>query len=88
MSGNPLFTLADGCSARVLVASDVPALQTFFETNPEFFLTVGGEPPGAHEAQNEFDDLPPAGMTFTGRYVIGCPDAAASRWASARTTCT
>ena len=75
MTGNPLFTVADGCSARVLEASDVPALQAFFETNPEYFLAVGGEPPGAHEAQNEFDDLPPAGMTFNGRYVIGCHDA-------------
>jgi len=76
MNGKPLFTLADGCSARVLVASDMPALQAFFETNPEYFLTVGGEPPGAHEAQNEFDDLPPAGMTFNDRCVIGCHDAA------------
>lgn len=76
MTANPLFTVGDGCGARVLTASDVPALQAFFETNPEYFLTVAGELPGADEAQNELDDLPPAGMTFSGRYVIGCHDVA------------
>jgi len=62
-------------SARMLAENDVPALQTFFETNPEYFFAVAGEPPDAQEAQNEFTDLPPAGMTFTERHVIGFHDA-------------
>lgn len=60
--------------ARLLAAADVPALQAFFDANPEYFVTVGGEPPGASEAQTEFDDAPPAGMPFKGRCVIGFDD--------------
>lgn len=39
---------------------DVPALQRFFEANPEYFIRVSGECPGADEAQQEFDDTLPA----------------------------
>jgi GNAT superfamily N-acetyltransferase len=58
-----------------LVASDAPALQAFFEENPEYYLAVNGVPPRPCEAQEEFDDLPPADMPFNERWLIGFTDA-------------
>jgi len=60
-----------GFQANILVASDVAALQLFFEENPEYFLAVNGEPPRDSEAQEEFDFLPPAEMSFNERWLIG-----------------
>jgi GNAT superfamily N-acetyltransferase len=73
----PISQFAPG-SFRVspLVASDVPALQAFFEENPDYFLAVNGEPPRPCEAQEEFDDLPPADMSFNERWLIGFTDPA------------
>lgn len=70
---SPLFT-TDRHEARTIGPANVPALQAFFEANPEYSLTVCGEPPGAQEAQTEFDDAPPAGMRFNGRRMIGFHD--------------
>ncbi|MDN3922822.1 GNAT family N-acetyltransferase [Roseateles violae] len=71
-----LFSIEGGAvTARALAAADVPALQRFFEANPDYFVLTGGAPPGANEAQSEMDDLPPAGMSYTGRWVIGFADA-------------
>lgn len=60
--------------ATTLVAADVPALQRFFEENPEYSIAVNGAPPHANEAQEEFDDLPPAEMPFKGKWLIGFGD--------------
>jgi GNAT superfamily N-acetyltransferase len=60
--------------ASPLVASDVPALQAFFEENPEYFLAVNGVPPRPCEAQEEFDDLPPADISFNEKWLIGFTD--------------
>jgi GNAT superfamily N-acetyltransferase len=57
-----------------LQAADVPELQRFFETNPEYALAVNGQPPHAGEAQEEFDDLPPPDMPYRGRHLIGFRD--------------
>jgi GNAT superfamily N-acetyltransferase len=65
-----------GFRARPLVASDVPVLQAFFDENPDYFLAVNGEPPRPCEAQEEFDDLPPADMPFNARWLIGFTDRA------------
>ena len=56
---------------RVLRESDLPALQRFFDSNPEYFLAVGGEPPRADEAEREFRDVPPAGMAYRDMFLLG-----------------
>jgi hypothetical protein len=62
--------------AEVLTAADLPELQAFFEANPEYTLAVNGELPHAHEAQEDFDELPPADMPYRHRWVIGLRDEA------------
>lgn len=58
----------------VIGETDVPALQAFFDANPEYFQTVGGEPPRADEARQEFDDRPPEGMPYGGLWLLGFRD--------------
>ena len=75
MQSSPITQFSSGSfRANTLVASDVPALQLFFEENPEYFLAVNGDPPHESEAQQEFDDLPPAEMSFNERWLIGFID--------------
>jgi Acetyltransferase (GNAT) family len=57
--------------ARRLLADDVPPLQRFFEAHPLYFQQVHGQPPAPDEAQQEFEDLPPAGMTYTEKWLLG-----------------
>lgn len=59
-----LFSCGDGLCCRELVQTDVPAVQRFLEANPEYFWTVGDEPPRPDEAQQEFDDRPPPEMPY------------------------
>ena len=40
--------------------ADLPALQRFFEANPEYFHRVAGEDPAADEARQVFESRPPA----------------------------
>lgn len=61
--------------ARELGATEVPALQRFFDANPEYFETVNGRGPRADEAHQEFIELPPAGMTFEKKWMLGFFDA-------------
>ncbi len=61
---------------RELAAGDVAEVQRFFERNPEYFLAVNGEPPGADEARNEFADVPPAGMAYRAMSLLGFFDRA------------
>jgi GNAT superfamily N-acetyltransferase len=46
-------------------------LQRFFEENPQYFLSVNGEPPKATEAHEEIHDLLPAGWSYTRKLVLG-----------------
>ena len=55
---------------------DVPELQRFFEANPEYFLIVGGEGPGADTAREEFEDRPPAGWPYDRTWLIRFVDGA------------
>jgi GNAT superfamily N-acetyltransferase len=55
---------------------DVPELQRFFEANPEYFLIVGGEEPGADTAREEFEDRPPAGWPYGRVWLIRFVDGA------------
>jgi len=54
-----------------LVESDISALQRFFDANPEYFETVNGQPPREDEARQEFMEMPPAGMAFTKKWMLG-----------------
>ena len=71
----PQLFHAVGVRACSLTEDAIPALQRFFEDNPLYFSTVNGQPPRTNEAREEFDDLPPAHMPFTGRWLIGLVDA-------------
>lgn len=51
-------------------AEDIAGLQRFFEANPEYFVTVGGEGPGADEARKEFEETPPKDWTWERRWLI------------------
>ena len=65
---------ADDFRARELHDRDIPALQQFYNDNPEYFMIANGMPIRDNEAQREFDDLPPPEMPFNQRYLIGCFD--------------
>jgi GNAT superfamily N-acetyltransferase len=56
-------------------AGDLPALQRFFEENPEYHLAVEGEPPGADAAQKAFEAAPPSYWRFDKVWLIGVHDA-------------
>lgn len=71
----PLLFEAVGVRGCVLSEDDIPALQRFFDDNPLYFSTVNGQPPRPDEARHEFDDLPPPGMPFRERWLIGLVDA-------------
>ena len=53
-----------------LEAEDIPALQCFFDSNPDYFLLVGGEPPGPDLAAEEFHQLPPAELKYNRTYYL------------------
>lgn len=64
--------LFDGPGFRALEveAEDIPALQRFYEHNPEYFLAVSGEGPGPDAALEEFEDRPPADWPWDGHWFI------------------
>lgn len=75
MPVNPAILFAgDGWQASELHQPDVPRLQAFFDANPEYFLTVGGEGPTPATAQEEFDSLPPPEFPFRQRWMLAWTD--------------
>ena len=68
-----LFTI-DGLHAFELTETDIPALQKFFDANPEYFVAVNGMPPREDEAWQEFNDRPPAEMTYDKQLMIAFVD--------------
>lgn len=74
MSGAGTLFRAAGLHARALRADEVPALQALFDANPEYFQTVNGRNANPDEAQVEFDELPPAFMSFRARWMLGVFD--------------
>lgn len=72
--GDFLFAVEDLCQARELRRDELPALQAFFEANPEYFQTINGRPARPDEAGQEFDDLPPPHLGFGRRWVLGLFD--------------
>jgi GNAT superfamily N-acetyltransferase len=69
----PLFACGE-LRAFELGPADVPALQAFFEANPEYFLAVTGQPAGEREALQELEDTPPAGWSFGRKWLLGFID--------------
>jgi GNAT superfamily N-acetyltransferase len=67
-----------GLRAVELRSEDEPALQRFFEANPEYFIAVYGEPAGANEAREEIHGKLPAGWSFTKKWLLGYLDASGS----------
>lgn len=66
-----LFEVAPHGHVRELHDADIPALQAFFDANPEYSQRVNGRPPQPDEAHSEFHDRPPAGMSYRQVWVLG-----------------
>ena len=66
-----LFCIGSSQTARLIDEAGLPALQAFFDANPEYFLQVYGEPALPDEARQEFEDRPPAEMPFESIWLIG-----------------
>ncbi len=68
------FFAGDGWRACELHQADVPRLQAFFDANPDYFLTIGGEGPKATTAQEEFDSVPPPEFPYRQRWMLAWTD--------------
>ncbi|WP_280151043.1 GNAT family N-acetyltransferase [Piscinibacter sp. XHJ-5] len=55
-------------------AADVPALQAFFDANPDYFVGATGQPAEQDEALRELNDSPPAGWSYTKKWLLGFVD--------------
>jgi GNAT superfamily N-acetyltransferase len=75
IAADPTAPASAPCRALELGAADVPALQRFFERHPDYFHAVIGQPPRPVEAQEEYDDAPPAGMPYGRRWLLQFVDA-------------
>jgi len=75
-SGAATLFVAHAFRAHELHASDVGALQAFFEANPEYFQSVTGHPPQGSEAHKEIHGDLPAGWPYTRKWLIGVVDGA------------
>lgn len=69
-SPQPFFESV-GLRAVEVGLDEVPQLQRFFESNPEYFISVAGEPASADEAREEVVGGPPTGWPFARKWVIG-----------------
>lgn len=67
---------AGALRAVELGGGDVPALQRFFEANPEYFLNVTGLAPADDEALHELHDAPPPDVTLSRTWLLGFVDGA------------
>jgi GNAT superfamily N-acetyltransferase len=61
----------DGVQATEIKAENVPTLQQFFDANPEYFLSVTGQPPLRNQGHEEFISELPEGWPFTKKWAIG-----------------
>ncbi len=52
----------------------MPRLQAFFDANPQYFLTIGGEGPKPTTAQEEFDSVPPPAFPYRQRWMLAWTD--------------
>lgn len=56
---------SDEFTAEIARREDIAEIQTFIETNPEYWLLVHGHPPAADDAARSFDWHPPADMNYS-----------------------
>lgn len=73
MSATTLFAVP-GATVRELDGDDVPALQHFFDRNPEYWLTINGRPPPPDLARLEFDERPPPHLPYERNWCCGVFD--------------
>ena len=66
---NRLFPAGSGWAVEA-TAADIPRLQEFFETNPEYHLAVDGEMPGPDAAQEELAAELPSGWPFDKKWLL------------------
>ena len=59
---------------RVLGEDDAAELQRFFDANPEYFMSVDGEPAAGDAAAHELVDVPPPGMPYREMVLLGVSD--------------
>ncbi|WP_035555621.1 GNAT family N-acetyltransferase [Paraburkholderia sp. BCC1876] len=64
----------EGHRAIELVPADLPAVQTFLESNPGYFLSAEGCPPVATQAEEELASELPEGWAFSRKHAIGFID--------------
>jgi GNAT superfamily N-acetyltransferase len=57
-----------------LFADDAPALQAFFDANPDYFIAVSGAPAGPTEAHDEITTPPPSDFAWTAQWVMAFCD--------------
>lgn len=67
----PLLFASPSLQVRELARGEVPALQALFDANPSFFQRINGRPARPDEAQCEFDEAPPAHLSYAQRWVGG-----------------
>ncbi|WP_397533177.1 GNAT family N-acetyltransferase [Roseateles sp.] len=65
-----LFQTAD-LQARELTEAELPELQAFYDANPFYFQTINGHPAGPDDARIDFEERPPAHMSFSRQWFIG-----------------
>jgi GNAT superfamily N-acetyltransferase len=65
-----LFSIR-GYRAIELSVDDVPMVQSFLESNPEYFHIAEGAPPTSNQAKEEFESELPQGWTYTKKWSIG-----------------
>ncbi len=75
MAGADVLFSSPELRARELAAHDVPLLQALFDANPAYFQVVNGRPADPDEARREYDEDPPAHLTWTRRWFLGLFDA-------------
>ncbi len=63
-----------GITVIEMDASDIPSLQTFFEQNPAYFISVSGQPATATEAEDELNGPLPEGWSYSKKSVLGFVD--------------
>jgi len=66
-----------------LTPKDEPALQRFFEANPQYFVAVHGECPGPDAARKEIHGELPPGFSHTRKWLVGYMDEASAMAAMA-----
>lgn len=66
-----------GLRAQTLQDQHAPAVQAFYDANPEYFLLVDGAPPPATAAADDLADRPPADMPWRERWFLGIDEEAA-----------